>query len=103
MHHNVVNDLSLMADTAENFLCRPVSAIHTKEVYSAVADISKYRSVGNAFSLQWSCVFIYRCATATLPLRNSKVTVGQQQPCRCTAVNDFVGVTTRYKLYNRCV
>ena len=44
----------------------------------------------NAFSLCLHTVSIYRCATATLPLRNSKVTVGQQQPYRCAAVNNIV-------------
>ena len=42
------------------------------------------------FLLCLHTVSIYRCATATLPLRNSKITVGQQQPCRCVAVNNIV-------------
>jgi hypothetical protein len=34
---------------------------------------------------------IYRCAAVTLPLPNSKVTLAQQQPYRCAAVNNFDG------------
>ena len=39
----------------------------------------------------WCCNkrFIYRCATYTLPLRNSKVAVAQEQPCCCAAANNF--------------
>ena len=39
------------------------------------------------------CNFIYRCATTTLPLPNSKVTAAQQQPYSCAAVNSFEGIT----------
>jgi len=45
----------------------------------------------NAFSLACSNKAIYRCATAALPLPNSKVTVAQQQRCRCPAVNKIIG------------
>ena len=39
------------------------------------------------------CIFIYRCATATSPLTNSKVTAVQQQPYSCAAVNNIAGIT----------
>ena len=48
------------------------------------------------FSLRKQCDFIYRCATATLPLGNSKVTVGQQQPCCWAAVNNFAVISIAF-------
>ena len=49
------------------------------------------RFLTSSFSLCFYSCSIYRCAAATLPLPNSKVTLAQQQPYRCAAVNNFDG------------
>ena len=50
----------------------------------------------NAYFQRKHCCFIYRCATATLPLRNSKVDVAQQQPYRPAAVNNFAVISVTF-------
>ena len=56
-------------------------------VSQEIVDEPELKNITKAFLLKQICNFIYRCATATLPLTNSKVTAAQQQPYSCAAVN----------------
>lgn len=79
---------TLMADTAYNITHQPTirhSLPHRASLRKTITQtcLTIYAACSNKA--------IYRCATAALPLPNSKVTVAQQQRCRCPAVNKIIG------------
>ena len=89
--HNTLDICLLMADTAYDFPCMPSVWLLLHDGVKPCASLTK-PMVRLCFLIEIPIISIYRCATATLPLRNSKVYVAQQQPCRPAAVNNFAMV-----------
>ena len=87
----------LMADTTYNITSAPYVSLYTASLdegyhrisFLAIQLIQYTAIVSHSFDKEY-CVFTYRCATATLPLRNGKVYVAQGTRCRCAAVNRII-------------
>lgn len=63
---------------------------YERKLSLSIKNQPKHERITHPFSLNIRCVFIYCWARVTLTLTNSKVTLAQQQPCCCAAVNNFV-------------
>ena len=91
---NTLVCMCLLADTTDDCPRPPVSALLFWAFIPHPSSSPPYLLfVSPSLSLRNTIKSIYRCATATLPLRNVHLAVAQQQGGRCAAVNKNAGFT----------